>query len=222
MADNRRSRSQGYYYFSRGQLVILALGFIVTCTVTFFLGMLIGQGIEERKLVKKQGQGPVAKLPARPTPRDSRAARGNATDQELTFYDTLTKPPPRGGGASGTKAPGRPPRSEVQRQAKARVSPPPAKAKQPRKTRTASTSTQANVWSVQVKAFARQNDANDLARRLKRKGYDAYVVSIQIKGRTWYRVRVGRLGTQREAQNLLLKLKREEKYTRAIITRGGS
>jgi len=77
------------------------------------------------------------------------------------------------------------------------------------------------VWSVQVKAYARQRDANALAKRLKDKEYDAYVVSIQIKGRTWYRVRVGRLATQRDAQGLLLKLKRKEKYTRAIITRGG-
>ncbi|MFB3108933.1 MAG: SPOR domain-containing protein, partial [Candidatus Binatia bacterium] len=119
------------------------------------------------------------------------------------------------------------PKKQVAKQAKAQVARPTVKEKKPttrkRTERTAKAATQPekSVWSVQVKAFARQRDASDLAKRLKGKGYDGYVVSIQIKGRTWYRVRVGRLATQLEAQSLLLKLKRQEKYTRAIITKGG-
>ncbi len=221
MAENRGSRSQGFYYFSRGQLVILAVGFAVTCTITFFLGMLIGQGIEERKVLKRQGQGPVANIPAKPPGRGSGSARTTAQDQEMTFYDTLTKAP------SERKARVSQPKRDVAKQAKARVSRPTVKEKLPttrkrtEKIARSAPKPEKSVWSVQVKAFARQRDARDLTKRLKGKGYDAYVVSIQIKGRTWYRVRVGHLASQREAQSLLFKLKREEKYTRAIITRGG-
>ncbi len=227
MAENRRSKSQGSYYFSRGQLVILAVGFTVTCTITFFLGMLIGQGIEERKLIKREGQGPVAKIPTRPLRKGSSSARATPQDQEMTFYDTLTKAPPPTKARPERKTPVSQPKQEAVKQAKARVARPTVKEKKPttrkRTERSATAPTQlgTRVWSVQVKAFARQRDASSLAKRLKGKRYDAYVVSIQIKGRTWYRVRVGRLATQREAQGLLLKLKREEKYTRAIITRGG-
>ena len=227
MAENRRSRSQGFYYFSRGQLAILAVVFTVTCTITFFLGMLIGQGIEERKLLKREGQGPVAKIPT-PNPRKgSRSTQATQQDQEMTFYDTLTKAPPPTKARPGRKTQVSQPKKEAAKQARARVARTPVKEKKPatkkRVERTAKAPTQPNksVWSVQVKAFARQRDASELAKRLKNKRYDAYVVAIQIKGRTWYRVRVGRLATQREAQGLLLKLKREEKYTRAIITRGG-
>lgn len=227
MAENRRSRSQGFYYFSRGQLAILAVGFTVTCTLTFFLGMLIGQGIEERKLLKREGQGSVAKIPTRPLRRGSSPARATPQDQEMTFYDTLTKTPPRAKARPERKAQVSQPKNQAAKKAKARVARSTVKEKKPttrkRTERTAKAATQPekSVWSVQVKAFARQRDASDLAKRLKGKGYDAYVVSIQIKGRTWYRVRVGRLATQLEAQGLLLKLKRQEKYTRAIITKGG-
>jgi len=227
MAENRRSRSQGFYYFSRGQLAILAVGFTVTCTLTFFLGMLIGQGIEERKLLKREGQGSVAKIPTRPLRRGSSPARATPQDQEMTFYDTLTKTPPRAKARTERKAQVSQPKNQAAKKAKARVARSTVKEMKPttrkRTERTARAATQPekSVWSVQVKAFARQRDASDLAKRLKGKGYDAYVVSIQIKGRTWYRVRVGRLATQLEAQGLLLKLKRQEKYTRAIITKGG-
>ncbi len=207
--------------------MILAVGFMVTCTITFFLGMLIGQGIEERKLLKREGPGPVAKIPTRPPRRGSSSARATRQDQEMTFYDTLTKAPPRAKSRPERKAQVSQLKKQAAKQAKARVARPTVKEKEPttrkRTERTAKAATQPekSVWSVQVKAFARQRDASDLAKRLKGKGYDAYVVAIQIKGRTWYRVRVGHLATQRDAQGLLLKLKRKEKYTRAIITRGG-
>jgi DedD protein len=145
----------------------------------------------------------------------------------MTFYDTLTKAPPPTKARPERKTQVSQPKKEAAKQAQARVTRSPVKEKKPgpqkRAERTAKAPTQPNksVWSVQVKAFARQRDAGELAKRLKNKRYDAYVVAIQIKGRTWYRVRVGHLATQREAQGLLLKLKREEKYTRAIITRGG-
>jgi DedD protein len=145
----------------------------------------------------------------------------------MTFYDTLTKTPPRAKAKTERKAQVSQPKNQAAKKAKARVARPTVKEKKPttrkRTERTAKAATQPekSVWSVQVKAFARQRDASDLAKRLKGKGYDAYVVSIQIKGRTWYRVRVGHLVTQLEAQGLLLKLKRQEQYTRALITQGG-
>ena len=199
--------------------MILAVGFAVTCTITFFLGMLIGQGIEERKFLKRQGQGPMAKIPAKPPRKGSGSARGPAQDQEMTFYDTLTKAPPRTQAPSERQARVSQPKREAAKQAVKEKTP--TTRKRTERTVRSTPKPGTSVWSVQVKAFARQRDARDLTKRLKGKGYDAYVVSIKIKGRTWYRVRVGQLPSQREAQSLLLKLKRKEKYTRAIITKSG-
>ncbi len=75
------------------------------------------------------------------------------------------------------------------------------------------------MWSVQVNALAREENAHSLVKRIKNKGYDAFVVSHKIDGRTWYRVRVGQFATQKEAKQLLRILLEQKKYTKAIIAR---
>ena len=224
MADNRRSKDQGMYYVSRRQLEMLAVGFAVTSAIIFFLGILIGQGIEERKLLKREE--PIAKIPIRPLAEGSKFATGAPAEQEMTFYDTLTQISPgteaeavvKGGG-------GKPQRKAVKAEDK--------KTKPSVKVKTAPQSKRAKkksvpvarkkgpIWSVQVNAFARQRDARKLSKRLKDKGYDAYVVSTKIDGRIWYRVRVGHLTTQGKAKRLLGKLQKKEKFTKAILARSG-
>ncbi len=76
------------------------------------------------------------------------------------------------------------------------------------------------VWSVQVNAFFRQKNAWSQTKRLKDRGYEAYVVSTKINGQTWNRVRVGHLATQEEAKHLLQTLQKKEKYTKAFIAKG--
>ena len=75
-----------------------------------------------------------------------------------------------------------------------------------------------SLWKVQVGAFADERDAKSLAKKLVDKGYEPYVSSADIRGRTWYRVRVGRLATQDEAKKLQETLKNKEKYTEVFIT----
>lgn len=73
------------------------------------------------------------------------------------------------------------------------------------------------IWAVQVHAFSHERNARNTAEKLKDKGYNTYVVSARVKGRTWYRVQVGRLDTQEEAEELQAKLRKREKYTKAWI-----
>jgi len=75
------------------------------------------------------------------------------------------------------------------------------------------------MWSVQVNAFAREENARSLVKTIKNKGYDAFVISPKIDGRTWYRVRVGQFASQKEAKQLLRTLIEKEKYPKAIIAR---
>ncbi len=224
MAENRRSKDQGLYYFSRRQLEMLAGGFVVASAVIFFLGILIGQGIEERKLLKKEE--PIAKIPIRPMGQGSKFATGPPVEQEMTFYDTLTQLNPgdeakaaadgRGGKPQGkaVKAEGKKTKPSVKikavKQSKRADKKVVLKAKKGR-----------SVWSVQINAFKRQKDARSLTKRLKNKGYDAFVVSTKRNGRIWYRVRVGHMETQDEAKRMLEKLKKKEKFTKAILARNG-
>ena len=50
MAENRRGK-ENRFYFSRGQMVLLGGAFTLASLVIFFLGIFVGKGIEERKLV---------------------------------------------------------------------------------------------------------------------------------------------------------------------------
>ncbi len=222
MADFRKATDSGSYYLSRGQLGILAVGFTVTCSIVFFLGMLVGQGIEEKKLLQRGGDEPITKIPLTAFPGGPSTTKGTSPDQEMTFYDILTKSPtPAPEKASKKKEQGVP----KKKVAKAKVTPAPAKPSQrapvktPAKRASVSAKRGTTIWSVQVKALTRRGDAQVLTNRLKDKGYKAYLVSIVIKGRTWYRVRVGRLATQKEAKALLERLEKRERFTQAIIAK---
>ncbi len=56
-------------------------------------------------------------------------------------------------------------------------------------------------FTVQVSSWTKQRDADRVVERLKNAGFTPYVVEANVKGRQWYRVRVGRYATQAEARD---------------------
>lgn len=62
-------------------------------------------------------------------------------------------------------------------------------------------------YTVQVGAFAKEDEAKSRAERLKQKGYSAFYVPGVVGGKTWYRVNVGTYSTLDEAKRA------NEKYT---------
>lgn len=83
MPNHRKLTDGGRIYFSRPQLVFVAVLFGMATVVIFLLGILIGQSIEERKLLRHQDE--LVKVPVDTNPKK---------DDVITFYDTLTKPKP--------------------------------------------------------------------------------------------------------------------------------
>ncbi len=68
------------------------------------------------------------------------------------------------------------------------------------------------LYTVQVAAFKRENDAVDFAEALKSKGYPAFVKKAGGLGKgTWHRVRVGMFRTEEDARLLGLDLRRQVK-----------
>ena len=88
MAENRRDRDKRIY-FSRGQLVLLGGAFTLTALVIFLLGIVVGRGIEERKVARPEE--PLIKIPVKPSGQGGAAAPNGQAKEELTFYDTLSK-----------------------------------------------------------------------------------------------------------------------------------
>jgi len=212
MTNHRRGKGQGSYYLSRVQLIILAVGFTATSLVVFFLGVFIGQGIEERKLMEKEE--PVVKIPVEPLLKGS--GQAPAAKEEITFYDTLSKGAEGGGPARGGVKQKVKPIEESTRQAAVEAKAP-AREKAVAQVAEKAVQKPANgVWTVQLNAFPQERDADRLAKRLKDKGYDAYVASTDIKGKTWYRVRVGHFATREEARALQEELRVKEKFTKSM------
>lgn len=186
-----RAQDAPLYYLSRGQLAIVVSGFAVASLVVFLLGVLVGQRIEERKLLKKEDS--LVKLPVEPLAREA-SAEARSKD-EITFYETLAKTPREA--ASAPREPGKEP----------------APAKPVRK------EAGDRPWTVQVYASRQESDASQVAGKLKARGYDAYVVSAEVQGKAWHRVRVGRFETRDEARRLLETLKARENLAKAIVVR---
>ena len=206
MAENKKERVQKYF-FTRGQLIVLAAGFTLTTAVIFFLGVLIGQKIEERKLLKNSER--IVKIPFQPLPSGS-AEKSSAKD-EMTFYDTLTKNPPAAKAAP--KKSSNETRSEV-KNAEAKGKEKKTSEETASAQKKSAEAVQDKPWTVQVNAFQQEADARSLAKKLTEKGYDAYV--IPNKNQTWFRVRVGRFASKDETQQLLEKLKTQERFTSAM------
>jgi cell division septation protein DedD len=73
-------------------------------------------------------------------------------------------------------------------------------------------------WSVQISAAPVKDIADTLIQQLKAKGYDGYIVQAEVKGQTYYRVRVGHFDTRQEAESLRQSLAGQEGYRDAYLT----
>lgn len=73
-------------------------------------------------------------------------------------------------------------------------------------------------WSVQISAAPAKDVADSLAQRLIAKGYNGYVSQAEVKGQTYYRVRVGPFDAREEAESARQSLARQENYRDAYLT----
>lgn len=72
-------------------------------------------------------------------------------------------------------------------------------------------------FTVQVASYADEVEAQKMASDLKNKGYSAFYVPANIRGKTWFRVSVGQFATQKEAQSYRTELLSKAKVSSAIV-----
>jgi cell division septation protein DedD len=195
-----------------GQLFALIFGFLITSAFIFLFGIWVGRDITERRLASQER---VVRLPVPPQPTPAPDARG--TDVDLAFYQKLKEkaeqrlqetaaagvPSP----AFHAVAPSRtvPPNAYTTEKRVPAATP----AARPKREAQSGDEWADKGWTVQVNATTNSQQASDLARRLRAKGYDAYTVQAPMRGQTWYRVRVGRFTVRDQARELETKLKSE-------------
>ena len=232
MAENRKGKEKRYY-FSRGQFILLGCGFSVASVIIFFLGMLVGQGIEERKIVKPAE--PLMKIPIKPTQGSSSPPL--SPKEEITFYDTLTT---RSATAQSrveeevreTKKAEKIAKGENREVSRERKLPakqglaPVAKRSEDRPGEAGKkfpsgdgeAKQSGKPWTVQVNAFPDEKTAKTWVDRLKDKGYNAYLSESRVQGRLWYRVRVGHFESREEAEKTQDSLRKREQLAKSFAT----
>jgi len=72
-------------------------------------------------------------------------------------------------------------------------------------------------YTVQVASFATEQEARQRANELKEKGYSAFFVPAQVKGKSWYRVSVGLFANENEAKEYKKEFMAKSKIESAII-----
>lgn len=220
MAENRRGK-ENRFYFSRGQLVLLGGAFTVASVMIFILGMMVGKGIEERKILKRDE--PLVKIPVTPAPRESSAAP--APKDEITFDQGALKAPPAASAQDQAKIE-KPSEKVAKLDAKEKKTPAkaeeaPAKPVEKRSEKMPEepappTKEASKTWRAQVNAYPDERSAKLIVDRLKNKGYNAYVTEAQSKGKTWYRVSVGKYASREEAEKIVEVLRTKENFPKAF------
>ncbi|HXK31104.1 MAG TPA: SPOR domain-containing protein, partial [Candidatus Binatia bacterium] len=175
-------------------------------------------GIEERRIVKMEE--PPVKIPIKPAASGGPGGQGGAAKEEMTFYNTLTKPTEAEPSAEQKPKESKPAEKTAKPESKeskpqTKEAPPAPKPAPP--VETAESKESGRGWTVQVNAFPDEKSAKTWVDRLKNKGYKAYVAEANAKGKIWYRVRVGQYNTREEAKKVEEALKTKENYTKAFI-----
>jgi cell division protein FtsN len=65
-------------------------------------------------------------------------------------------------------------------------------------------------YTIQVASIKEARPAEEMAAKLVKKGYPAYVMRSVVSGKVWYRVRIGGFKERSEASSLVARLKKEK------------
>lgn len=234
------AREAGGGRFEFGWLGILGMFFVFTAgsVVIFFLGIYVGKGLQESRLAREErvvrlpvSPGENAVEPASPAVGEpvAAAAPPAATASVNLAVRSATEPAPAAPAPAPTAvvaaaAPlpvATPPRSAplptAARAAAPTAAPTPVVAKVEPRATAAPAAANGKGWSVQVNATKDQATADRLVSRLSELGYQSFIVKVRLADETWYRVRVGRFPTMEAATAVVMRLKNEERYSRAFL-----
>lgn len=198
------------------QIVFLFMATTVVLVSIFLCGVMVGRGVRAQQIeepldvVATNGATPgdeavaPAGPPSPPTPND-------AVD-----YDRHLR---------GNKLPDEPPLKQQADPPQATPPPPPAPVtekpvEEPKPETTVPTAGRPGQWIIQIAAVKNRASATQIVQRLIDKGHPAYLQNPAPRARApLYRVRVGGFRDRREAENLALRLQKEEQFSPVVTTR---
>jgi DedD protein len=214
----RRSRSEGK---GRG-LVSVLLGTVLLAVLGFGLGIAAGLVLEEPKLLLDYLTGRTTSAPL----EEAREARDRAPAEPTPLAEASAPPAPVESAPAtepvqgeestppvASSPPVEPPVEETRSLAEAETS-----AESGREA-TSEPAPRAGGYSVQVGALADSAGAEQLAAKLRKRGFSVYVAPSAEAGAKRWRVRVGPVATREEAQSLAKRLE-TEKFPTWVLAEG--
>ena len=202
------------FQLKRTQAVALAAMFVASAVVIFYFGMPADYAIQRRANGANPtlGQTEIGLRPQNAPSIDTVGGRANHSAEPTPVKPDVHASASTPNGAVRVAAKSASAADEVGVQALLA----------PGKTRPmAHASGSANLskkWSVQISAAPAKDIADTLIQQLKAKGYDGYMVQAEVKGQTYYRVRVGHFDTRERAESVRQSLVRQEGYRDAYLT----
>lgn len=234
MAEDSSEKKR--YYFYRDQLLAVAAGLAISLTSIFILGIVAGIRLERR--MKFDYAAVTVKTPPK-APSARAGSAGEAQSGQISSAEGPSaerlRPPPSDEGTAGEKKEERraadaekrklaAPVQNARRNASSATVEQPTEeqsvvethAEHPSKAPPKDSSQR--VWTVQIKSSPDKKFADSWVNRLKAKGYDAFTAEGDVKGQTWYRVRVGRFTARDEAEALRGTLESTERLSGSFVT----
>jgi cell division septation protein DedD len=205
----KRPKVRRGFQFKRKQGVALAAMFVASALILFYLGMPADYAIQKRA----NGANPTSgqtELGLRPQNVSSIDSAGRLTNQSAET--TIAKPNVHASASTRKTAVRFDPKSTP---AADRAG---IQAKTSPMAHSADSANLSKKWSVQISAVPAKDIADTLVQRLKAKGYDGYLGQAEVKGQTYYRVRVGHFDSREKAEALRQSLARQEGYRDAYLT----
>lgn len=243
MDRSRRTGSQYEISLESKELYLLIAGLLLFMVLLFIFGIFVGKKMEHTQVDSEIGP-PVAAAPdtepvreALPGPDEEMELPGpeeagvgededipaagpgageKGEDIQYTYYDSLVK------GKDVGIQPGPGPEAEAEPEEEEPPSPPPAVRSAPIPKDapvTAPPVSQEGKYTIQIASFLEREQAQNLVRWLRERGYPAFMITAEIEGRgTWHRVRVGRFPSKEEANTYQKQLEKKI-HLRGFIAR---
>lgn len=183
------------------QIFFLFFGLSVVGCFVFALGVMVGRRVDFDSVAEVEsqpGQG-LAVLDTEAEPTSYAAALRSPDPQDAPIAEPVAMPEPDGESTDEDPEPAKPGEGKAKNAAAAK----PAKAGKPGDKPSADKSVMASGktatpavadgrrFTLQMKAFAKPEEAEAFAAPLRANGHDVRVEAHEIKGRIWHRVRMG-------------------------------
>lgn len=202
------------FYFRRTRGTALSVMFAAGVVAIFYFGIPGGNNIHKRAIGANPPSGRIKiglRPPNAPSIETAAGLANESAEATLAKLDVHASASTSGGAVrSAAKSHSREDGASVQKLSEpAKASPIADSAKGAERRK---------KWSVQISAVPEKPVADGLVQPLKIKGYDGYVVQAEVKGQTYYRVRVGHFDAREEAESVRQSLARQEGYRDAYLS----